>query len=69
LRLRPHRFANLVYAWCIERVAPDNLDKWHTELNDLLPWQDTDSAAAEELESESFFAMQAKGSGTIGGSA
>jgi hypothetical protein len=50
-----------VYGWCLERVDPDKLDKWHAELNDLLPWQDADSMAAEELESESFFAMQAKG--------
>jgi hypothetical protein len=63
LRERPHRFANLVYSWCIERVEPDKLDDWLSELNELLPWQDADSAAAVDMESESFFAMQGKGGG------
>ncbi len=61
LRLRPHRFTNLVYAWAIERVKSDELDDWKNELLDLLPWQDVDSEAAVNLESESFLAMQAKG--------
>jgi len=50
----------LVYAWCVERVPPDKLDEWHADLVDLLPWQDSSSAAAEELESASFFAMQSR---------
>lgn len=57
------KFSSLVYAWCIERVDPDKLDEWLTDLNDLLEWQSADSAAAEELESASFFAMQAKSQG------
>ena len=61
LRQRPHRFLNLVYSWCIERVEHDKLDDWLNELNDLLPWQDSSSEAAVNLESESFLAMQAKG--------
>lgn len=61
LRLRPHKFLGLVYAWAIERVDPDKLDDWLVELNDLLPWEDAQSEAAVELESASFFAMQAKG--------
>ena len=63
LRLRPHRFLNLVYTWCVERLEPDKLDDWHAELVDLLPWQDSNSEAAINLESESFLAMQAKGGG------
>jgi hypothetical protein len=51
----------MVYAWAIERVAPDDLDQWHEDLRDLLPWQDTSSEAAVDLESQSFLAMQAKG--------
>jgi hypothetical protein len=61
LRLRPHKFLSLVYAWAIERVDPDKLDDWLLELNDLLPWQDAQSQAAADLESASFFAMQGKG--------
>jgi hypothetical protein len=51
----------LVYSWAIERVAHDKLDEWKADLVELLPWQDADSAAAEEMESASFFAMQGKG--------
>jgi hypothetical protein len=61
IRQRPHRFANLVYAWAVERVPHDNYEEWHNELVDLLPWQDTSSETAINLESESFLAMQAKG--------
>lgn len=56
-------YLNLVYSWCIERVEHDKLDDWLNELNDLLPWQDSNSEAAVNLESESFLAMQAKGGG------
>lgn len=51
-------YLNLVYTWAIERVEHDKLDDWEAELVDLLPWQDADSLAAEELESASFFSMQ-----------
>lgn len=61
VRQRPHRFASLVYGWCVERVEEGKLDDWKAELVDLLPWQDTASEAAIELESQSFFAMQGKG--------
>lgn len=63
LRLRPHRFLNMVYAWCIERVEHDKLDEWKSELVDLLPWQDSSSEAAINMESESFLAMMGKGGG------
>ncbi len=63
LRLPPHSFVNRVWTWAIERVASDKLDDWKAELGELLPWQDADSEAAVELESESFFAAQAKGGG------
>lgn len=56
-------YLNLVYSWAIERVAHDKLDEWLSDLYDLLPWQDSTSEAAANLESESFFAMQAKGGG------
>jgi hypothetical protein len=51
----------LVYSWAIERVNPEKIDDWEAELVELLPWQDTTSAAAEEIESESFMNMMAKG--------
>jgi len=64
LRERPHRLANLVYTWCVERIGDQEaLDEWKQELVDLLPWQDAQSEAAAESESESFMDMQAKGAG------
>lgn len=59
IRARPHRFMNLVYSWCIERVPEDKLDEWKTDLMGLLPWQDANSTAGEEAEAASFYAMQA----------
>lgn len=63
LRLPPHRFLNMVYAWAVERVDPEKYDEWELELVDLLPWQDSQSAAAEELESKSFMGLMALGGG------
>ena len=63
LRQKPHRFANLVYTWCLERVDPDKLDEWKAELVELLPWQNGDSEAAIARESESFYALMAAGGG------
>lgn len=53
----------MVYAWAIQRVAHDKLDEWHAELEELLPWQDSTSEAAANMEMASFLAMQAKGGG------
>lgn len=59
----PARFVGLTYAWAIERVAPEKVEDWEFELVDLLPWQDSQSEAATEIESDSFFAMMATGGG------
>lgn len=60
LRQTPRRFVGLVYAWCIERVAHDKIEEWERDLRDPLPWQDADSEAAIQAESDSFMAMMAK---------
>lgn len=57
LREKPHRFASLVYVWCLERVAHDKIEEWERDLEELLPWQDSTSEAAVNAESESFMAM------------
>lgn len=57
LRLSPSRFLNLVYAWCVERMDPEKLDEWNAELLELLPWQDSDSDAGADIESNSFMSM------------
>lgn len=56
LRLPPAAFAGRIHAWAYERVPGDRLEEWEQEMSDLLPWQDSTSSSAEELESESFFA-------------
>ena len=63
LRLPPHAFLNRVFAWAVERVEHGKLDEWKSDLAEPLPWQDSDGDSAIELESESFFAAQAKGGG------
>lgn len=60
MRQPPWRIASLTYAWAIERVDPEKLEDWEMELVDLLPWQDSHSEAAIQIESDSFFAMQAR---------
>lgn len=60
VRQPPYRFANLVYAWAVERVPSDDQETWHQELTELLPWQDITSEAAIEAESDSFMAMMTK---------
>jgi hypothetical protein len=61
LREKPYRFLNMVYSWCIERVAPEKLDDWIAELHELLPWQDAQGEAGAEIESDSFMNMMSKG--------
>lgn len=56
LRLTPAAFAGRIYSWAIERVEHDKLDEWEQDMIDLLPWQDSTSAAAEDIESASFYA-------------
>lgn len=61
LSIRPAKLLNLVFAWLIKHTPEDKMDETLMELDDLLPWEDANSAAAEELESASFTAMMAKG--------
>lgn len=61
LSLPGHDFLNFVYAFCIERLSSDKIEQWLLDLEELLPWQDTDSEAAIEAESASF--MQNLGRG------
>lgn len=59
----PNKFAALVFAWALERVAPDKMDEWLAALDDLLPWEDGESDAATEIESASFMAAMASQKG------
>lgn len=60
LRLKPWKYLALVYSWCIERIPADDLDDWLLELDDLLEWQDANSEAAVQAESDSFMSMMSK---------
>lgn len=33
----PRKFLNLIYAWCVERITPDEREKWETMLVAPLP--------------------------------
>jgi hypothetical protein len=33
----PHRFMNLVFAWCVERIEPDKREQWVMMLTEPLP--------------------------------
>lgn len=59
LRQTPARFAGLVYAWVLERTPHDKIDQLESDLDDLLPWEDSTSEAAAEIEGASFMAMAA----------
>lgn len=55
MTLRVDRFLNAVYVWCIQRIEPDDLDKWQWQLNEPIPGRLT--AATVEAERESFDAF------------
>lgn len=61
LDLHPAKLLNLVYVWYLQNIPSDKIDEVLTELDDLLPWEDSTSEAAAEIESASFMAMMAKG--------
>ena len=63
MKMSASRRLGFVHVWCLERIAPAKLSEWQADMVDILPWQTTQSTAAEALESESFFAMQSKGNG------
>ena len=58
LKLRPHRFANLVWAWFVSRLSAEDYSSAIEALYEPLPWQSADSQYAVELESESFAQWQ-----------
>lgn len=50
----------LIYAWAIEKVNPEKLNEWISDLDEPLPWQDVDSEAVVKAESDSFYDMMNK---------
>jgi hypothetical protein len=35
----PHRFMNLIYGWCVERVQTEKREEWELMLSEPLPGQ------------------------------
>lgn len=61
IRFPPHRFLNCVYAWCLDRIAPDKLEEWihmlYQPLPGAKPAQVTEAQA--EVEGQSFMNFMA----------
>ena len=58
LREPSYRFLNLVYAWCVQRIPPDDLEQWIMNLHAPLPGEEVTrrSDKIDEIEGESFMA-------------
>lgn len=57
MELRVDRFLNAVYVWCLQRLNPDDIDKWMFQLNEPLPGGPVTQATVEaEMESFDAFA-------------
>lgn len=52
LRLPAAKFTNAVYAWCVERILPDDREKWDAMLTAPLPGQEKAKATDAEIEAE-----------------
>lgn len=51
------RFVNAIYAWCLRRIAPDDLDKWLFQLNEPFPNQrPTEMTVEAEMDQFAAFA-------------
>lgn len=59
LKVSPRKFVNLVFAWWLEHIDPAKYEERMQDLQEPLPWQDSTSLAAEEIESDSFLALMA----------
>lgn len=50
--LPPHRFMNLVFAWCVERIEPEKREQWEMMLTEPLPGMETAPPTPIEAEQE-----------------
>lgn len=53
----------MVYAWLVKHTDASKIAELDAELIDLLPWEDSNSEAAAELEGASFMEMAALNQG------
>lgn len=55
--MRLDRFLNAIFAWCLRRVGPDDLDKWLFDLREPLPGRPvTQATVQQEMEAFDSFA-------------
>lgn len=52
IRYPPHRFMNLVYGWCVQRIDPEKREEWESMLADPLPNQVTEKSAPTPFQAE-----------------
>lgn len=52
IRFRPHRFLNFIYAWCLTRIPPEEVEEWIRVLNEPLPGKPRKKPTQTEIEDE-----------------
>ena len=63
IRLPPHRFLNLVFAWCVRRFSDEQkFQEWLFHLEQPLPGDEKKKPSQTDLqaESDSFMALMGK---------
>lgn len=48
----PHRFMNLVFAWCVERIEPEKREQWEMMLTEPLPGMEKAAPTSIQAEDE-----------------
>jgi hypothetical protein len=67
IRLPCDRFLNHVYRWAIERIKPDDLERWKMELNAPLPWEAGAGEGPDLWSDEDEAASWVEAAATLGG--
>lgn len=52
MTMPPHRFMNMVFAWCVERIEPDKREQWEMMLTEPLPGMEAAPATPFQAEQE-----------------
>lgn len=60
MRMRPDKFFNLIWAWCVSRMASeDDYEKWVFQMGLPLPWEPKQKPSKDEIEAEGHDFMNA----------
>lgn len=53
MQMRPDKFFNLIWAWCVSRMASeDDYEKWKFQMDSPLPWEPKVPITQADMESE-----------------